>query len=364
MNGLWSAGALTTFEGAAFDDPPLAVFTCAGFVYPTRDGSLVAGDAQPVNMDGRLADVAMAGSQPVGFVVDGRAVRALDPGDGSSDLLFEARSQILSASYGAGIMLVVRRGPTGPIAEVVDATGAPRPLDLLTDGAARSMVVTPDGGIMVFSTTVASGTVFTLPIGSQGPAAAHSLPRNGPVTNLDTDGTWVSGKVGEESFLLDLTSGATFTGPAAVRFSFDRDTRSYVGAGMDRIIDGRFFGYVRSVTANAVVFDEAEYLTGADAAAAAEAAGEESPPPNDFFIRNTDTATKRIPISDDPDVRIQGDVPQAGIGLEPVDLRQWVSLLAGDTDAIDFAWYGQGTLPYWITIADGTIDSVEEVYLP
>jgi hypothetical protein len=48
------------------------------------------------------------------------------------------------------------------------------------------MVVTPDGGIMVFSTTVASGTVFTLPIGSQGPAAAHSLPRNGPVTNLDT----------------------------------------------------------------------------------------------------------------------------------------------------------------------------------
>jgi hypothetical protein len=133
---------------------------------------------------------------------------------------------------------------------------------------------------------------------------------------------------------------------------------------VDRIIDGRFFGYVRSVTATAVVFDEAEYLTGADAAAAAEAAGEESPPPNDFFIRNTDTATKRIPISDDPDVRIHGDVPQAGIGLEPVDLRQWGSLLAGDTDAIDFAWYGQGTLPYWITIADGTIDSVEEVYLP
>jgi hypothetical protein len=35
----------------------------------------------------------------------------------------------------------------------------------------------------------------------------------------------------------------------------------------------------------------------------------------------------------------------------------------GDASAVDFTWYGSGTLPYWVTIDAGVITSVEEVML-
>jgi hypothetical protein len=363
QDGVWLAGALTTYADGPFDTPPLAVVTPSGLVHGVG-GTVVVDDRVVASGVGELADVAVAGSNVVAITFEGGQVRAVDVATGSVTVLYEGAGEVSGASYGSGRLVVLRGSGGEALVTEVGSDGSTSSLDLLTDGNPRSVVVTPDGATLVFSTDADDASVYTLSVGSQGPAAAIPLPVEGPITRLDTDGEWVAGMVGDQSFLLDLVSGVAFVGPEGVRFSFDRASRQYTGPGVDRIIDGRFFGWVRSADADAIEFDEAEFLTGEDAAAAAEAAGEESPPPNDFFIRNTTEDTTRIPLADDPDIRIQGNVLQAGIGLEPVSLAQWLLLLEGDTSVIDFEWYGAGALPYWIAVEGGEIVAVEEVYLP
>jgi hypothetical protein len=363
QDGVWVAGTLATYADGPFDEPPLAVMTPSGLVHGAG-GTVVLGDQMAASGVGELADVAVAGSGPVVITFDGGRVQAVDLATGSATLLYQGSGEVTGASYGSGRLVVVRGAGGESLVTEVGSDGSTSTLDLLTDGAPRSVVLTPDGSTLVFSTDADDSDVYTLPVGSQGPAAAIPLPVEGPITRLDTDGEWVAGMVGDQSFLLDLNSGTAFVGPVGVRFTFDRSTRAYTGPGVDQIIDGRFFGWVRSAGAQSIEFDEAEFLTGEDAAAAAEAAGEESPPPNDFFIRNTTEDTTPIPLADDPDIRIQGNVLQAGIGLEPVTLAQWLLLLEGDTNAVDFEWYGAGALPYWITVEGGEVVAVEEVYLP
>ncbi len=362
-DGVWVAGPLTTYADGPFDEPPLAVVTPAGLVHGAA-GTVVLGDGVAASGLGELADVAVAGAFPVAITFDGGRVQAVDLATGSATLLYQGSGEVTGASYGSGRMVVVRGAGGESLVTEVGSDGSTSTLDLLTDGAPLSVVLTPDGSTLVFSTDADDSDVYTLPVGSQGPAAAIPLPVEGPITRLDTDGEWVAGMVGDQSFLLDLTSGTAFVGPVGVRFSFDRSTRAYTGPGVEQIIDGRFFGWVRSAGAGSIEFDEADFLTGEDAAAAAEAAGEESPPPNDFFIRNTTEDTTPIPLADDPDIRIQGNVLQAGIGLEPVTLAQWLLLIEGDSSVIDFEWYGAGALPYWVTVQGGEIVAVEEVYLP
>jgi hypothetical protein len=365
QDGVWLAGPLTTFADGPYAEPPFVAATEAGLVHGSPGGTVYLDD-EPVAPDaGTLSDVAVSGDVVVAIVIEGGTVTAVNLADGSSHLLYEGAGEVSSASYAEGNLLVVRGTGGEAVVNVVSGSEPSRALDLLTDGNPVSAVVTPDGATMVFSTDVeGEATVYTLPLGSQGPAAAHPLSVEGRVSGLDTDGDWVAGQVDDRSFLLDLGTGSVFVGPPNVRFVFDRADRNYVGPGVDRVLDGRFFGFVRSADGEAVVFDEAEFLTGEDAARAAEDAGEESPPPNDFFIRNSRDETQSIPLSADPDVRIQGDVLQAGIGLEPVTLAQWLLLLEGDTSVIDFDWYGAGALPYWITIESGRIVAIEEVYLP
>lgn len=363
QDGVWVAGPLVTYADGPFEAPPLAVMTPSGLVHGAG-GTVMVDDRMAASGVGELADVAVAGPSVVAITFDGGRVRAVDLATGSTTVLYEGAGEVTGASYGSGRLVVLRGSGGESLVTEVGSDGSTSTLDLLTDGAPRSVVLTPDGSTLVFSTDADDIDVYTLPVGSQGPAAAIPLPVEGPITRLDTDGDWVAGMVGDQSFLLDLTSGVAFVGPAGVRFTFDRSTRAYTGPGVEQIIDGRFFGWVRSAGAETIDFDEAEFLTGEDAAAAAEAAGEESPPPNDFFIRNTSEHTIAIPITGNPDIRIQGDVLQAGLGLEPVTLAQWLLLLEGDTDVIDFDWYGGGALPYWITVEGGQVVAVEEVYLP
>ncbi len=362
-DGMWVAGPLATYVDGPFEVPPLAVVTPSGLVHGVA-GTVVVGEQVVATGVGELADVAVAGSNGVAVTFDGGQVLAVDLATGSVTVLYDGSGEVSGASYGSGRLVVLRGSGGESLVTEVGSDGSIGTLDLLTDGAPRSVVVTPDGSTLVFSTDADDTSVYTLAVGSQGPASAIPLPVEGPITRLDTDGDWAAGMVGDQSFLLDLASGVAFVGPEGVRFTFDRSSRAYTGPGVERIIDGRFFGWVRSAGAGAIEFDEAEFLTGEDAAAAAGAAGEESPPPNDFFIRNTTEDTTPLPLAEDPDIRIQGNVLQAGIGLEPVRLAQWLLLLEGDTSVIDFEWYGAGALPYWITVEGGKVVALEEVYLP
>jgi hypothetical protein len=311
-----------------------------------------------------LADVATGAGTAIAVLSEPGRVRVVDLVSGEARELL-ASPGVVSASYGSGTLLVVAGTGAEAVARVVDATGEGSVVDLLADDPPAGAVVTPDGGTAVFTTT-SPGIVFTLALGSQGPATQHRVGE-GTVSGLDTDGRWVAGLIDTDgtatSFILDLTTDEVIVGPAGVRFTFARDDRRYP-AGGGEVVDGRFFGFLPEVTADRVSIDYAEFLTGEEAAAAAEAAGEESPPPNDFFIRDDDPAVVDIPLAPDANVRLQANFPEAGIGLEPVTVEQWLGLRAGDTAVVDFEWYGAGSLPYRITVRAGVVVAVEEVYLP
>ncbi len=368
VDDAWSPGPLTRYEEGPFDAIPTGASTSSGVVYGSPDGTihLVQDGDDRVVPSGQTVLYDVAISRDTAFAIVGPdGVVALDTATGESAPVFDARLPVESASYGGGQLLVIQGTGAEALASLVDRQGRSARLDLLADGNPVSAVLSPDGGSMVFSTDASDdGVVYTLAIGSQGPAAPFPLGLPGPVTRLDTDGEWVAGLAGRTAFLLDTSTGDVFPGPSDVRFVFDRTDRTYLGSGATRIIDGRFFGWIRSATPGSIQFDEAEFLTGDDAAAAAEAAGEESPPPNDYFIRNTSEDTTRIPVSDDVEVRVQASYPEAGVDWESITREQWIRLLAGDLAAVDFEWVGQGTLPYWITIEEGEAILLEEVYLP
>jgi hypothetical protein len=125
--------------------------------------------------------------------------------------------------------------------------------------------------------------------------------------------------------------------------------------------DGRHFVYVKKLHGTppeaALTFDLAEFLTGEAAAQAAAEHGDESPPPNDYYIVNDNPKLRTMPVA--PDVTIQAiDWTNC---CEPTDVpyTDWAASLLHPTDAL------LGTqVPYWITVTDGMIVSIEEQYLP
>ncbi len=119
--------------------------------------------------------------------------------------------------------------------------------------------------------------------------------------------------------------------------------------------DGRWFGYVDSVSATAIEFDLACWFTGDGAILAAAEDGEESPPPNDYYVRNFNPQLRTIPISLSADVfwlpspgdpSTQTTVPYAdwlvGRSARPAGLQPGV----------------------WVTIAGGEGEFIEEQFVP
>ncbi len=146
------------------------------------------------------------------------------------------------------------------------------------------------------------------------------------------------------------------------------DTSSTIaGAGED------VFGWLRSFETRdgttILQVDQAEMLTGDEAVAAARqdgVIGADEDLPNDFYIRNPEESTTEFTVSPDVVVTLQacyegGDC----VTTEQVDLETWSVLLGGEEDpGLDWSWYGQGSLPYVLTVANDLIVGIEEVYLP
>lgn len=135
------------------------------------------------------------------------------------------------------------------------------------------------------------------------------------------------------------------------------------------VVDGRFFGDVLDLRRDegriVMLIDYAEFLTGEEAAEAAAEAGQESPPPNDYFIRNVNPRLREIEVDTAAGVRINVCYPEGEcVTTVDVDSAQWLRLFEGDRTGIDYQWYGDGHLPYWITIEGGRVVDIVEQYLP
>lgn len=133
-----------------------------------------------------------------------------------------------------------------------------------------------------------------------------------------------------------------------------------------RLVDGTYLGFIRSVSGGtAIAFDDAVWLTGEageDAAIAAGLCDEASRAeclPNGFFIENVDHSASFIALGNAVRVVMQTyGMEESGV-VEPreIDLNTFERLV-NDTAA---RW---NDLPYEITVEDGAVDLIEEVYVP
>lgn len=133
------------------------------------------------------------------------------------------------------------------------------------------------------------------------------------------------------------------------------------------LLTGRCFGYVRGIEAFAsgparLEVDIAQWLTGTDAGAAAVADGVIERPdalPNGFHIRNRDPETYLLQLPPETTVKTLG--PTGAPEAQTVDMAELVALFDDDADA-EARWMRD--MPFWITVENGVVASVEMQYLP
>jgi hypothetical protein len=109
-----------------------------------------------------------------------------------------------------------------------------------------------------------------------------------------------------------------------------------------------------------VVYDLAYFLTGEQADQEAAARGMETPVPDGYFIVNDNPKLRRAPLSDSFSVKY---IPTDSGNSTPVKAHQstFLAWLGGslqtDFPPKDTSWW-------WITIADGSITTIKQQYLP
>jgi hypothetical protein len=131
---------------------------------------------------------------------------------------------------------------------------------------------------------------------------------------------------------------------------------------------GERFGYIRSVsTAGPVAtltFDEAEFLTGAEAQRAAEEDGVVAPGepvPNDYYVRNPNKSTETLRVA--TDAKITARRCQLCRKGQPGNVDDFLGsfMKTGQTYADP---YRGAKSQYWLTIEDGAVVAIDEQYLP
>lgn len=136
------------------------------------------------------------------------------------------------------------------------------------------------------------------------------------------------------------------------------------GDGDVPVLDGRVAALVLGVSSGGrVAFDPVQFLTGQEASAAARAHGDEDPPPNDFYIVNDDRALRDLPFAPgvavgmlmDADGELCGDI---AVGCPPMSVADWESALEGEWGDLLLS------MPYWLTVSDGTVTAIEQQYVP
>jgi multidrug efflux pump subunit AcrA (membrane-fusion protein) len=136
------------------------------------------------------------------------------------------------------------------------------------------------------------------------------------------------------------------------------------GDGPDAAIeDGRHPAFLRDVTADELVADVIQWLTGdaANEAAVEEGFIEEGDSvPNDYYIVNDNPMLRTLTIAPDVEVTLATwdceNIPTE----KRVSIERFVALFNGIGECIDNLLVN----PYWLTVEDGTIVAIEEQYRP
>jgi hypothetical protein len=130
--------------------------------------------------------------------------------------------------------------------------------------------------------------------------------------------------------------------------------------------DGRYFGYVRSVDADArtIEFDLAYFLSGKEADRAyQEATGDTGPVPNDHFVVNDNPMLRTLTLA--PDVRLRLlDWNHCCETFFDGELTLFAQAIREQADVTDGGMIYRGQSSWWITIENGVVTEIEEQYSP
>ena len=97
--------------------------------------------------------------------------------------------------------------------------------------------------------------------------------------------------------------------------------------------------------------------------AAARERGDEDPPPNDYYVVNEDPTLHALPVQAgiavdmvmDASGELCGDI---AVGCLPISMAEWAAALGGTSGAL------LRSMPYWLTVSDGTVTAIEQQYIP
>jgi hypothetical protein len=130
--------------------------------------------------------------------------------------------------------------------------------------------------------------------------------------------------------------------------------------------DGRHFGYVRAVDADAgsIEFDLAYWLSGKEADRAyQEATGNTGHVPNDYFIVNDNPMLRTLVLASDVRLRLL-DWNHCCETFFDGDLALFAEAIGEQTDVTDGDLIYRGQSQWWITVENGVVTEIEEQYSP
>jgi hypothetical protein len=119
--------------------------------------------------------------------------------------------------------------------------------------------------------------------------------------------------------------------------------------------DGTWHAKVVRALPDAVVLDKVELLSGPAAEAARAEDGRPEPGADVPYVRNRNERLRTLPVADDLDLQVI-HCPQDGCALAPWPYRDLVS---GKPLP-----YGTPAIPFEVTVVDGSVVALSEVYLP
>lgn len=122
--------------------------------------------------------------------------------------------------------------------------------------------------------------------------------------------------------------------------------------GTDVLPDGTWYGLVADFNTDGISFDLACWFSGDDAVVAAAADGEESPPPNDYYVRNHNDLLRNLEV--DASTPVTWYPSGAPDDVAEGTFADWTAHLAEEE-----IWFG-----VWVTITDGRVSEIEEMWVP
>lgn len=131
--------------------------------------------------------------------------------------------------------------------------------------------------------------------------------------------------------------------------------------------DGETFAFITEIGEGTITADPARFLTGEEARRAAQADGIIEPGedlPNDFYIANTEPGPLSIRVAADTEVTVLSFDTTGSITETDIPLSDLARAFTGDYSGVAIYGLVAGEFPVDLTVENGTVVDVEQVYLP